>query len=67
MMAAQESKFAEVADSARRRTTELLQAEIARNDAARQNSLATLVRPHWHTAQLCASPARQPLPPAMIR
>ena len=35
MLAAQESKFAECADAARRRTASLLEAEVSRNDAAR--------------------------------
>ena len=39
---AQESKFVEIADAARRRTAAALEAEVARNDAARQHALTAM-------------------------
>ena len=52
LLQAQEGKYAEVADAARRKTAETLQAEVDRNDAARQNACG---------ASLLAAPPR-PMP-----
>lgn len=49
LLHAQEGKYAEVADAARRKTAETLQAEVDRNDAARQNACG---------ASLSAAPPR---------